>query len=70
MTAPFGIQFYSAVTGLQILKDVRQGKFFISAPKAHPAFEQYVIQATPRLGGVWIKAITLTCPAFARILRT
>lgn len=57
MTAPFGIEFYSAVADLQILKDVGQGKFFVSAPKAHPSFEQYVVQATPRLGVVWIKAI-------------
>ena len=58
MTAPFGIEFYSPVTDLEILNEVGQGKFFVSAPKAHPSFEQYVVQATPRLGVVWIKAIS------------
>ncbi|WP_338503683.1 hypothetical protein V6R86_08435 [Sphingomonas kaistensis] len=58
MTAPFGIEFYSAVADLQILTDLGQGKFFVSAPKPHPSFEQYVVQATPGLGVVWIKAVS------------
>lgn len=60
MTAPFGIEFYSPAEELEILQDVGQGKFFVSAPKIHPAFERYIVQATPRLGVVWIKAISPT----------
>jgi hypothetical protein len=58
MTAPFGIEFYTKVDSLEILQDLGQGKFFVAAPKTHPAFERYVVQATPRLGVVWIKAIS------------
>jgi|GEM_PF-2501165 len=58
MTAPFGIEFYSKIDSLEILQDVGQGKCFVSAPKSHPAFERYLVQATPRLGIVWIKAIS------------
>jgi len=58
MTAPFGIEFFSKVDALEVLQDVGQGKFFVTAPKPHPAFERYLVQATPRLGVVWIKAIS------------
>jgi len=60
MTAPFGIEFYSAIESLEVLQDVGQGKFFVNAPKPHPAFERYLVQGTPRLGVVWIKAISRT----------
>lgn len=60
MTAPFGIEFYSSVDNLEVVQDIGQGKYFVSAPKAHPSFDRYIVQATPRLGVVWIKAVTPT----------
>lgn len=60
MTAPFGIELFSAADQLEILNDLGQGKFMVSPPKPHPSFDAYVVQATPKLGVVWIKAITPT----------
>lgn len=62
MTTPFGIEFFSAADQLEILNDLGQGKFLVSPPKPHPSFDTYAVQATPKLGVVWIKAITPTIP--------
>jgi hypothetical protein len=56
MTAPFGIEFFSDLSSLNVLQDFGQGKYSVSAPKPHPLLDTYVVQATPASGIVWIKA--------------
>lgn len=56
MTSPFGIPLFSSVDDLQTVADIGQGKYEVAAPKPHPSFNQYIVQATPALGIVWIKA--------------
>lgn len=56
MTAPFGIEFFSDLASLNVLQDFGQGKYAVSAPKPHPVFDTYVVQATPSVGIAWIKA--------------
>lgn len=60
MTAPFGIEFHSPVEGLEVVRDLGQGKYFVKPPKLHPSFESYVVQATPSVGVCWIKGISAT----------
>jgi hypothetical protein len=58
MTAPFGIDFFSSMENMEIVNDYGQGKFAVVPPKAHPAFDTYIVQATPGIGIFWIKGIT------------
>ncbi len=60
MTAPFGIEFYTPVESLEIIRDFGQGKFSVVPPKVHPSFETYIVQATPSIGIFWIKGISAT----------
>ncbi|GEM72676.1 hypothetical protein SAQ01S_24420 [Sphingomonas aquatilis NBRC 16722] len=58
MTAPFGIEFHTPVENLEIVRELGQGKYFVTPPKLHPSFESYVVQATPSVGICWIKGIS------------
>jgi hypothetical protein len=55
MSAPFGIQLFSDLSGFEILNDYGQAKYQITAPSPHPLFENYIVQATPSQGIVWVK---------------
>lgn len=57
MTAPFGIEMHSSVDQIEILKGIEQGKYIVVPPRPHPLFSIYVVQATERIGIVWIKGI-------------
>lgn len=56
MSAPFGISIFGPLSDLQILEEIGQGKFRVSAPTPHPAFSDYIVEATDSLGVVWVKA--------------
>lgn len=56
MSAPFGIELFSDLAALEILNDFGQGKYEVTAPSPHPLFTNYIVQATPAQGVVWIKA--------------
>ena len=59
MSAPFGIDLFIDVANLEIIENLGQGKFRVAAPKPHPAFNDYFVEATDGLGVVWIKANSL-----------
>src|SRR5688500_11821675 len=71
MSSPFGIAFFSDLGSLQVLADFGQGKHEVAAPAPHPLFAQYIVQATPAQGVVWIKANSASKPvdAFGNSLR-
>jgi len=58
MASAFGISFFCSIDDLQVLKVFDQGKRAVVAPTPHPAFANYVVQATSKLGVVWIKGIS------------
>lgn len=58
MTAPFGIKMYSHLDELDVLGEFDDAKYIVTPPKPHPNFETYLVQATPNLGVVWIKAVS------------
>lgn len=58
MTAPFGIEFGSAISGLEVLEDIGANKYFVTAPRPHPQFTSYIVQASPAFGIVWIKGLS------------
>lgn len=58
MTAPFGIEFGSAISALDVLEDVGANKYFVTAPRPHPQFSTYIVQASPAFGIVWIKGLS------------
>jgi hypothetical protein len=63
MTAPFGIEMYSPLGGLEIVATYPDSKFKVTPPKPHPSFAEYIVQATDALGVVWIKGISLEKPS-------
>ena len=58
MSTPFGIELYKNVSELNAVDALVDMKFLIAAPNKHPMFDEYVVQATPTLGVVWIKGIS------------
>ncbi|QGP78391.1 hypothetical protein [Sphingobium sp. CAP-1] len=56
MSAPFGISLFADLVDFEVIEDLGQGKFRVAAPKPHPAFNDYFVEATDGLGVVWIKA--------------
>lgn len=61
---PFGVDMGMPLDGLgKPESELSTGYYhFVSLPKSHPAFEGYVVQATPRQGVCWIKAVGLDIP--------
>jgi len=57
-SAPFGIEMGSPVSTVTVVREMAQGKYYITPPKPHPQFETYLVQASPTYGIVWIKGIT------------
>lgn len=72
MSAPFGIELYSPIHGYEVVTDIGQLKYAIIAPKPHPVFTSYIVQATPTLGIVWVKGNSdfRSVDAFGNTLRT
>lgn len=60
MSAPFGIEIGSSLSELQVLKEMDRQLYFVEAPRPHPSFETYLVQATPQLGVVWVKGLGYT----------
>lgn len=58
MTAPFGIDFYAAIDKFEVLEELGEAKYVVSPPKPHPSFDTFIVQATPTLGVVWVKALS------------
>jgi hypothetical protein len=54
--APFGIPFFSDVADLAVIEEVGQAKYRVRPPAQHAVFSDYVVQAMPATGIVWIKA--------------
>lgn len=72
MSAPFGIEFYSPIESLEVLEDIGPSQYMVAAPRPHPSFETYVVQATPSLGVVLVKGVSPSVEndAFGRCVRS
>jgi hypothetical protein len=72
MSAPFGIKFYSPLESLEVLEDIGQAQYMVAAPRPHPRFETYSVQATPSLGVVMVKGFSPSVEndAFGRLVRS
>lgn len=57
MSAPFGIEIYSPIESLKVLEETGP-RYVVAAPRPHPRFETYVVQATPNLGVCWVQGIS------------
>lgn len=62
LTAPFGIEFGVNIENLNILSELDEGKYVVDPPSKHPMFSTYVVQATPKHGVVWLKALSDEIP--------
>lgn len=58
MTAPFGIEFGSSISALEVLEDLGSNKYLVTAPRPHPHFNSYIVQASPAFGIVWVKGLS------------
>ncbi len=71
MSEPFGIRLYSPLSELTVLNEVGGEKYFVEAPKPHPTFTRYLVQASDSLGVVWVKGLAdnMSVDAFGNSLR-
>lgn len=57
MSAPFGIPIFESKDALDIQSELPGEKYSVVAPRPHPSFQDYYVQASDNLGVVWVKAI-------------
>lgn len=58
MPTPFGIRMGTPKENLGEIKEVAPFKYTLkSVPRPHSDFESYIVQATPKAGVCWVKAI-------------
>lgn len=64
IAGPFGVDMGMKVEKLGEPESILSTGYyhFATMPKSHPAFEGYVVQATPEQGVCWIKAVGLDIP--------
>lgn len=64
VAGPFGVDMGMKVEELGEPESILSTGYyhFATLPKSHPAFEGYVVQATPEQGICWIKAVGLDIP--------
>ena len=72
MPTPFGIKMAAPLSALGKVKEIAPGKYVVeSVAKPHSDFEQYIVQAAPKAGVCWVKAIgkTVQTSAYGNELR-
>lgn len=57
MSSPFGIEFYSDISALQVIQDLGVGLYILMPPTPHPLLETYVVRSTASLGVVSIRGV-------------
>lgn len=59
---PFGFEQGASPVDYGCVKSKTEGVYFCEAPKPHPAFEKYAVQAEEGVGICWVKGIGVTIP--------